>query len=245
MAPIVTYLNGELRIDTENSKLGDVLNAIGGAIGALIDKPPAADNERVAAHLSGSPRRVIAALLDDGKYGYAILYPMGDPSGIQKVILRSQVQDDVRPSAAAATQLANRRAPSNSQAVRPASPVAEAGLTPEFAAPAVQDNRNSTDQLSSSASTRVANSSDSGSSSAANVSPDALLQDNLVHATKQLAEVTAQLSTTSASPDSAAQPSPDAQQGNKTPMQVLQDLIEVRRQLQVQQNQAQKTQPAQ
>ena len=244
MAPRVSYRDGELRVDTENSRLGDVLNAIGTAIGALIDKPPAADTERVAAHLSGPPRRVIAALLDDARYGYAILYPMGDPTGVQKIVLRSQAPEDVRPVTAPTSQLANRRAAMTSQPSRPANPETEVGLTPEFSASAAQESRKGSQPPPSATSVRAANDSDPGAS----VTSDTLLQDNMAHANKQLTEVTAQLSATSANADGTASPSPvtqATQQGTKTPMQVLQDLIQARRQLQEQQNQAQKSQPAQ
>lgn len=230
--PRVSYRNGVLAVDTGNATLGEVLNAIGKEIGAEIDQPPAADSERVVAHLSGTPRSVIASLLDDGKFGYIILYPPGDPAAVQKVVLMSQSPSDAH---AQTTQTAIRRAPSNPLATMPV----EAGPTPDYPSPTTADPGRSPDASTVSSPAPLP-------SPAVQVTPDAQLQENMSHAAQQLAEATAQLSTKSSAPDGATQPSPDSAaaepSGNGSPMQVLQDLFQARRQLQIQQNQAQKPQ---
>jgi hypothetical protein len=237
VAPKVSYRNGVLTVEAENARLGDVLDEIGRAIGAQIDKPTAADNERVAVRLTGTPRQVLAALLDDGKFGYALLFPMGDPGGIEKIILRGQSPAGSPFSGATPAQMANRRAMLMSSPGRPAPAEGEAPPTP-------------------SASVRV-----SASDLAPTASPAAaaVLQDNMAHAERQLADAAAQLGTNTASSASTSASSVSATsvttpsttdnqtaaQGSRSSMQVLQDLFQARRQLQEQQNQALKSQASQ
>jgi hypothetical protein len=121
-APRVSYRDGQLNIDAENASLADVLTAIANETGAELDKPANSDNERVAVHLSGSPQRVIAELLDGGKYGYIILSPSDNPAGIQKLIVTRETQSESRPGATA--QPASHRAAAMSRE--------EPGPTPEY-----------------------------------------------------------------------------------------------------------------
>ena len=86
-APWVSLQNGNLTVESRNSTLGDILAAIRRQTGAEIDALPGGGRERVAAHLSGSPRDVIAALLDGSKLGYVILGEPGDPNVVRKVVL--------------------------------------------------------------------------------------------------------------------------------------------------------------
>jgi hypothetical protein len=90
VAPRVSFQNGVLTVDAENSTLGAVLNAIRRQTGAQIDVPPTGANQRVAAHLSGTPREVIASLLDGSDLGYAIVGAPGNPERVQQVILMTQ-----------------------------------------------------------------------------------------------------------------------------------------------------------
>jgi hypothetical protein len=219
-APSVSYRSGKLLVDADNATLGEILNLIGKEIGAQIEKPAAADRERTAAHLSGSPARVLATLLDDGKFNYIILYPPQQPDHVQKVILTTQTQDPVRPALGVQRTAISRTAATQ----------IDPGPTPES-----QPYPNgSTDTSAALASTPAAR-------------PDgSQLQENMAHAQDQLAKAMAeaQLPSNSSGADNPARPSPNpdaaAQSGDKSPMQVLQDLYQVRKQLQLQQNQSQK-----
>ncbi len=222
-APSVSYRGGKLLVDADNATLGEILDSIGKEIGAQIEKPAAADSERTAAHLSGSPARVIAALLDDGKFNYIILYPPQQPDRVQRVILTTQTKDPVRP--AMGVQRASITPPSARH------------IEPEPTQGAQPFPNGSTDTSAALASTPA-------------VMPDgSQLQENMAHAQDQVAKAMAeaQLPSNSSGTGSPAQPSsnPDAtaQSGDKSPMQVLQDLYGARMQLQSQQNQS--TKPSQ
>ena len=91
-APRVSYAAGRLTIDSQNSTLNDILSAVRSATGSQIDPPPGNGNERVAAHLTGTPREVLSSLLDGSMLGYVILGSPGNPGGIQKVILTTLAQ---------------------------------------------------------------------------------------------------------------------------------------------------------
>jgi hypothetical protein len=68
--------------------MAQVLRAVQARTGASIDIPSIAGNERVVAQLGpGLPRDVLNTLLNGSKFDYVILGVVGDPGGIQKVIL--------------------------------------------------------------------------------------------------------------------------------------------------------------
>jgi hypothetical protein len=100
-APRVTYLNGRLSVDSNNSTLDQILKAIGAETGAEIEALPNTSGERVAAHLAGPPRKVIAALLDGANFGYVIQSSASDPDAVVRVVLTNQTQNDARPAPAA------------------------------------------------------------------------------------------------------------------------------------------------
>jgi hypothetical protein len=106
--PRVSYQNGRLAVDSQNSTLGDVLTAIRRQTGAQLDLPPGVGSERVAAHLAGPPREVITSLLDGSNLGYIILGSPENPDSLQKVILTVLPKSAPTPSAATAS---NRPAP--------------------------------------------------------------------------------------------------------------------------------------
>lgn len=85
--PNVIYENGLLTIDSQNSTLAAVLNTIGRQIGAQLEMPPGAANERVAVHLSGSARQAISALLEGSGLNYVIMGSPDNPDAVQTVIL--------------------------------------------------------------------------------------------------------------------------------------------------------------
>jgi hypothetical protein len=237
--PTVSYRGGQLVVDAENSTLGEILSAIGKQIGAEIEKPAAVDTERVAAHFSGSPARVIDALLADGKFGYVILYPPQDQAHVQKVILTTQTQDPVRPGMAMPRATNPRVA---------ATPRIDPGLIPQYrsgtSGPAVANVQVPLDTRQPLDSQHTENTKPAESPAASTSQPTGSeLQDNMKRAESQMATAlaAAQVQPDSPGTDTAAPPAATKQQEDKTPMQLLQNLYEARRQLQAQQNQAQPT----
>jgi hypothetical protein len=101
--PRVSYQNGRLAVDSQNSTLGDVLTAIRRLTGAQLDLPAGVGSERVAAHLAGPPREVITSLLDGSSLGYIILGSPENPDSLQKVILTVLPKSAPTPSAATAS----------------------------------------------------------------------------------------------------------------------------------------------
>jgi hypothetical protein len=87
VAPKVTYEGGQLSIVAHNCTLADVLKAIKKQLGADLDIPPNA-NERVVADLGpGTPRQVIADLLNGTHFNYVIVGSATDPAAVQSLAL--------------------------------------------------------------------------------------------------------------------------------------------------------------
>src|SRR6266478_3714019 len=84
----VSYEDGQLTIIAENSKLGDILAAVSERMGADIELPASASDERIWVRLGPGPaRRVLAALLGETDLDYVIQASETDPEGIQSVLL--------------------------------------------------------------------------------------------------------------------------------------------------------------
>jgi len=84
--PQVSYLNGQLTIISQNSTLGDILNAVRARTGAQIEVSAPIRNERVAVRIGPGPaQQVIASLLGGSKYDYMILGSPSVPGGVQYV----------------------------------------------------------------------------------------------------------------------------------------------------------------
>jgi len=84
----VSYEDGQLTIIAENSKLGDILAAVSERMGADIELPASASDERIWVRLGPGPaRRVLAALLGGTDLDYVIQASDTDPEGIQSVLL--------------------------------------------------------------------------------------------------------------------------------------------------------------
>jgi hypothetical protein len=75
-----------LTIDSINSTLSSILNAIQTQTGATISIPDDC-SERVAVHLSGPPNIVIQQLIDGSKFGYVIRSSPEDPEGLAELVL--------------------------------------------------------------------------------------------------------------------------------------------------------------
>jgi len=84
----VSYEDGQLTIIAENSKLGDILAEVSERMGADIELPASASDERIWVRLGPGPaRRVLAALLGGTDLDYVIQASDTDPEGIQSVLL--------------------------------------------------------------------------------------------------------------------------------------------------------------
>jgi hypothetical protein len=89
--PEVSFIGGLLTINAHNSTMNDVLAAVRRVTGASIEKPPMGGTDRVVVHLGpGQPKDVLSALFNGSRYDYIILGPMGQPGGVQRVILTAR-----------------------------------------------------------------------------------------------------------------------------------------------------------
>jgi hypothetical protein len=112
--PQVSYQNGQLTIQSDNSTLGDILKAVRTKTGAELEAPPGFGSERVATRLGPGPARdVITSLLSGSKFGYVIL-GSGDLRGIQKIIITG-AQAPVSAAAQAASPAAMNQADDEDQ----------------------------------------------------------------------------------------------------------------------------------
>jgi hypothetical protein len=88
MPPQVSYLNGQLTIQSQNSTLGDILSAVRRVTGAQVEAPAGFGGERVATRLGPGPaREVVTALLQGSKFGYIVMASPQDPNGVQRILL--------------------------------------------------------------------------------------------------------------------------------------------------------------
>ena len=86
--PVVTYENGSLTIEAQNSTLSDVLQAVEKHTGAKFDIGSGDTSERVVGKIGpGTARDVLATLLNGSHFNYVMLSPLGNPSGLSRVLL--------------------------------------------------------------------------------------------------------------------------------------------------------------
>ncbi len=89
--PQVTYSNGLLSVNAQNSTLGDIFSAVHRQMGASIELPPGVGSERVAARLGPAPAKdVISSLLTGSNFNYIILGSDAQPDGVQRVIVTAR-----------------------------------------------------------------------------------------------------------------------------------------------------------
>ena len=217
-APVATYQDGELTIVAENTALSEVLAAVRAAMGADIDLPAGAAEQRIWVRLGPGPaRQVLRDLLDGTELNYVIQASESDSEGIRSVLLT--VRSKSPEPSNTATQLArgpNRRAPvvdaSPEETSEPATPAvtaaAPASATPAPAVAAAADNP-------------------AASPDASPASPGVQAASSNLPATP-----------VSTNPEMSGPIGGSSEQM----MQQLQSMYEQRRQLQIQQNQAQKPQ---
>src|SRR5450432_190866 len=86
--PEVSYVNGQLLIDAKNSTLSDVLKAVEKDTGATFDISSGDTSERVVGRIGpGTPRDVMAQLLNGSHFNYVMLSPIDNPNALSKVLL--------------------------------------------------------------------------------------------------------------------------------------------------------------
>ncbi len=110
--PRVTFHDGLLSINAENSTLGDVLKAVQSATGASVDSPGFA-SERVYVNLGpGQPRDILAALLNGSRYDYIMIGSQQQPNSVARVMLTTrQTVREQPPSPSAAARPTPRPTP--------------------------------------------------------------------------------------------------------------------------------------
>lgn len=87
-APQVTYREGLLSINSQNSTLGDILNAVRKLTGGTLDAPGTTLSERIATRLGpASPKDVLASLFSGSRFDYIILGSAVNPNGLERIIL--------------------------------------------------------------------------------------------------------------------------------------------------------------
>jgi hypothetical protein len=87
-APLVTYRDGQLTIDTENSTLAAVLALVAEKTGAVIDVPPGSGLERIVEHTGpGRADDVLAQLLNGSAYDFIIVGKSQSPHDPAQVLL--------------------------------------------------------------------------------------------------------------------------------------------------------------
>jgi hypothetical protein len=138
VAPQVTYSGGQLTISAANSTLADILSAVRTRLGARVDFPQTAAQERVAVQLGpGSPRDVLAQLLHGSPFDYILLGSDQDPRAVTDILITRRQAGTTAVAAAGAQNPAPRQAePSgdddaeNSEVATPAAPQPLAQPTP-------------------------------------------------------------------------------------------------------------------
>jgi hypothetical protein len=88
VAPQVTYQDGLLSIQAQNSTLSSILTAVRARTGARVEMPADTVNDRAAAQLGpGNPRDVLAALLQGSRFDYIVIGSPTDPDALSEIIL--------------------------------------------------------------------------------------------------------------------------------------------------------------
>ena len=88
--PDVTFRGGQLTITARNSTMSDVLNAVRQKTGASVDITTSS-NERVVGKFGpGTPREVMAQLLNGSHYDYVLLGSPSNPNALNKIVLMAR-----------------------------------------------------------------------------------------------------------------------------------------------------------
>jgi hypothetical protein len=93
-APVVTYRNGQLTIDAENSTLAAVLELVAEKTGAVIEVPPGSGLERIVEHTGpGRAEDVLARLLNGSPFDFVIVGSPQPPHVPMQVLLSLHTAD--------------------------------------------------------------------------------------------------------------------------------------------------------
>jgi hypothetical protein len=85
--PQVSFNNGQLAINAQNSTLGDILRAVRNQTGATVDVPANA-TERVVGNFGPGPARdVLSSMLNGSHFDYVLLGSATNPDALEHVIL--------------------------------------------------------------------------------------------------------------------------------------------------------------
>jgi hypothetical protein len=92
----IFFQDGLLSLTSNKGSLADVLTEIGLATGADMSIPAGAEQEKVAASLGpGSPRDVLAQLLNGSPYNFIIMGSNADANKVARVIITAKSAGDV------------------------------------------------------------------------------------------------------------------------------------------------------
>jgi hypothetical protein len=107
--PQVSFRDGQLTINAENSTLGDILRAVRNQTGAAVEVPGNA-TERVVGNFGPGPARdVLSSLLNGSHFNYVLLGSATNPDALERVMLI--VKSSTEASGAATTASATPPAP--------------------------------------------------------------------------------------------------------------------------------------
>jgi hypothetical protein len=98
IAPKLTYQNGLLTIVAQNSTLDDILRDVHSKTGANIDVPGPATERVVGQFGPGSPRDVLATLLNGSHFNYVMVGTPTSPDSVAQVILTRKTGGETPPS---------------------------------------------------------------------------------------------------------------------------------------------------
>jgi len=108
--PQISWDGEQLTINSDNSTLADILNAVRRLTGADIDVSGGASAERVAARLGPGPaREVLSSLLGGTDFNYIIQASDENPLGIQSILLTPRAKGNALPGNKSAIVAAMRR----------------------------------------------------------------------------------------------------------------------------------------
>ena len=118
--PQVTYVDGQLTITAESSRLSEVMSALRAAMGTDVDLPVSVADQRIWVRLGPGPaRRVLRDLLDNTELNYVIQASDSDEQGVRKVLLtlRGKTAEQSVPGSRVARGTSRRNPPESSSAV--------------------------------------------------------------------------------------------------------------------------------
>lgn len=87
---VVTYLDGELTIRSNNAPLGDILHAVCEKTKAVVDEDAlkvAADRRILTVLRPGQPRHVLSSLLSDEHLDFVIVASDDDPNALGRIMI--------------------------------------------------------------------------------------------------------------------------------------------------------------